>query len=106
MDRSRVGEASSTRAMPLQKLPVLSRSMQRGAMTVGSNLPYFDFLLDLLASKDQSVEQAFGRHVHWGYWPDPTSATGQGEDYAAAAERLALVLLEAAGIRSQERILD
>ena len=75
-------------------------------MTVGIKLPYFDFLLDLLASKDPSVEQAFGRHVHWGYWPDPASATGQGEDYAAAAERLALVLLEAAGVRPQERILD
>jgi hypothetical protein len=34
-------------------------------------LPYFDGLFAELANSNSSIEKRFGRHVHWGYWPDP-----------------------------------
>jgi SAM-dependent methyltransferase len=71
-----------------------------------ANLPYFDFLLDLLAAKNGGVEKAFGRHVHWGYWADPARAICDDDDYAAAADQLTLELCAAAGIASSERVLD
>lgn len=69
-------------------------------------LPYFDFLLVLLAQRNRSIEKSFGRHVHWGYWPDPATAVADDDDYALAAERLTLELCEAAQVASGERVLD
>jgi ubiquinone/menaquinone biosynthesis C-methylase UbiE len=69
-------------------------------------LPYFDFLLALLAQNNASVEKSFGRHVHWGYWPDPRSAVCDDDDYARAAERLTLELCRAAQVNSEEVVLD
>lgn len=68
--------------------------------------PYFDQLLERLQAGDPLVEVAFGRHVHWGYWPDPALADGSPQDYAIAAERLCRLVWEAAGIRDGMRVLD
>lgn len=69
-------------------------------------LPYFDFLLALLAQNNTSVEKSFGRHVHWGYWDKPADAVCDDDDYALAAEQLTLELCKAARIGSSESILD
>lgn len=69
-------------------------------------LPYFDFLLALLAQNNRSIEKSFGRHVHWGYWLEPDAAICDDDDYAAAAERLTIELCDAAGVVSGERVLD
>jgi SAM-dependent methyltransferase len=69
-------------------------------------LPYFDFLLALLAQNNRSIEKSFGRHVHWGYWPEPDAAVCDDDDYAAAAERLTVEVCDAGGIISRERVLD
>jgi ubiquinone/menaquinone biosynthesis C-methylase UbiE len=68
--------------------------------------PYFDVLLERLDGGDRRAEVAFGRHVHWGYWPDTDGADGSPEDYAAAAERLCRKVCDAAGIRDGMRVLD
>lgn len=68
--------------------------------------PYFDDLLDRLESGDPVSEAAFGRHVHWGYWPAPALADGSPADYAAAAERLCRLLCDAADIRNGMNVLD
>jgi SAM-dependent methyltransferase len=68
--------------------------------------PYFDVLLQRLNGGDKRAEVAFGRHVHWGYWPDADSADGSPEDYADAAERLCRKVCDAAGIRDGMRVLD
>lgn len=68
--------------------------------------PYFDVLLQRLDDGDARMRTAFGRHVHWGYWPDPAQADGSPEDYAVAAERLCQRLCDAAGIRDGMRVLD
>ena len=69
-------------------------------------MPYFDLLLERLASSNASFDKSFGRHVHWGYWTDPRLAVCDDEDYARAAEQLTLELCQAAGIGAGERVLD
>ena len=69
-------------------------------------LPYFDALLRLLDEQDPEVREAFGRHVHWGYWPDPGAATGSARDFAEAAEALSRLLQASAGVRDGSRVLD
>jgi cyclopropane fatty-acyl-phospholipid synthase-like methyltransferase len=68
--------------------------------------PYFDDLLARLDAGDPVATTAFGRHVHWGYWPDPAAATGTPADYAAAAERLCRLVCDAAGVGDGMRVLD
>ena len=58
--------------------------------------PYFDALFARLEAGDPAATAAFGRHVHWGYWADPESADGSGEDYARAAEALCRAVCDAA----------
>ncbi len=70
------------------------------------DLPYFDFVLRELEAKNPAVELAFGRHVHWGYWPDPSKADQSAEDYARAAEALSQQVYGAAQIENGQHILD
>ncbi|MCM2374453.1 SAM-dependent methyltransferase [Aporhodopirellula aestuarii] len=70
------------------------------------NPPYFDGLFERLAKHDASTVAAFSRHVHWGYWKDPSQATCSPEDYGTAAENLCRVVCDAAPIRDGMRIVD
>ncbi|MBL8471650.1 MAG: methyltransferase domain-containing protein [Rhodocyclaceae bacterium] len=70
------------------------------------SLPYFDFLLDLIARRNNVAISGFGRHVHWGYWPDPRRATGDDADFARASERLTAELCALAGIAPGQQVLD
>ena len=69
-------------------------------------LPYFDTLFSQLDDDDAAIAVAFGRHVHWGYWPDPSQATRTAPDFAAAAERLTVETYRAAGIADNQSVLD
>lgn len=69
-------------------------------------LPYFDFIFDRLAAEDATVATTFGRHVHWGYWPDPRSAQLDDADFARAAEQLTLELCRLAEICDGQHVLD
>ena len=69
-------------------------------------LPYFDLLLQQLEAGDARFVEAFGRHVHWGYWPDPQRADGSPADFAAAAERLCGLVCDAGGVVDGEAVLD
>ncbi|QJD29838.1 class I SAM-dependent methyltransferase [Methylococcus geothermalis] len=69
-------------------------------------LPYFDALLESFEEGDPTVAEAFGDHVHWGYWdaePDPVPTPAE---FAAAAERLSSEVWQAAEIHDGERVLD
>ena len=70
------------------------------------NLPYFDLVLRQLDLRHREFELAFGRHVHWGYWPDPAQADQTAEDYANAAEALSWQVCNAAQVSEGQRILD
>ncbi len=69
-------------------------------------LPYFDVLLSLLEQGNPALEQTFGNHVHWGYWPDPAAADRSPEDFSAAAEALSRLVYQAAGVADGMRVLD
>ena len=70
------------------------------------SLPYFTVLLSLLDCGEPSIEAAFGRHVHWGYWPDPARATTDVAEFAFAAERLTRAVCDAAAIGDGMSVLD
>ena len=68
--------------------------------------PYFEGLLEDLQNPAHPAAIAFGRHVHWGYWPHPDAADGTPQDYADAAEELCQLLCRTASIHDGARILD
>lgn len=68
--------------------------------------PYFDDLLARLEAGDATTCAAYGRHVHWGWWPEPESAALSPEDYGAAAERMCRLVCDAVGIADGMRVLD
>jgi cyclopropane fatty-acyl-phospholipid synthase-like methyltransferase len=55
---------------------------------------------------DKEATQAFGRHIHWGYWEDPSIADGTLADFAIAAENLSRKILNIAQIENGQKILD
>ncbi|ABW29655.1 class I SAM-dependent methyltransferase [Acaryochloris marina] len=69
-------------------------------------LPYFDLILKQLDQGDAIFEQAFGRHVHWGYWANPDQATYTAKDYGAAAEQMSVEIYSAAQVQDHQTILD
>lgn len=70
-------------------------------------LPYIDGILrDIEDGAKAESGILWEKHLHWGYWPDPTSADGTAGDYAAAADALTQLVLDAAGIRDGMRVLD
>ncbi|NEO26359.1 MAG: SAM-dependent methyltransferase, partial [Kamptonema sp. SIO4C4] len=69
-------------------------------------LPYFDWILNGLEAGDPDVKIAFGRHIHWGYWPHPSEATGTPEDFRQAAEQLTQKVYSAAHVSDGQAILD
>lgn len=72
----------------------------------GAPLPYFDYLLAELGRRNPTIEKSFGRHVHWGYWADPRAATGEDDDFAQAAEQLAVELCQLAHVTEGDTVLD
>lgn len=73
----------------------------------GSNKSaYFDNLPERFRQGDAEALLAFGRHIHWGYWSDPSKADGSLADFAQAAENLSVRLCDIAGIQNKNRILD
>src|SRR5262245_24213224 len=75
-------------------------------MTTSIELPYFDILLEELSQNKRDITEAFGRHVHWGYWDAPRDANGSMADFAAAAEKLSERVCDAAAVADGQRILD
>lgn len=70
------------------------------------NLPYFDLLLEEFGKQNPEALEAFGRHVHWGYWDYPAAADGSVPDFARAAERLSRRVCDAASVGNDHQILD
>ena len=69
-------------------------------------LPYIDRTLAEIEAGNRDYECAFGRHIHWGYWPEPARAGDSVEEYAGAATRLTREVCDAAGVADGGRILD
>ncbi|GAB6139471.1 hypothetical protein JCM14076_02000 [Methylosoma difficile] len=69
-------------------------------------LPYFDFLLSSLTEDNDALAKSFGKHVHWGYWPEPKQATLTVEDFEQAAEALSQQVCAAGHIQNGQDVLD
>jgi ubiquinone/menaquinone biosynthesis C-methylase UbiE len=70
------------------------------------NLPYFDRLFEGFQQQNSGLTTAFGRHVHWGYWDEPNTASDSVDEFAAAAEQLCQRVCNAGEIRDGLRVLD
>lgn len=68
-----------------------------------TDLPYFDLLL---GARGDAAAKVFERFVHWGYWEEPSRATRDLAQFAAAMERLNELVVAAAGPHDAEAILD
>jgi ubiquinone/menaquinone biosynthesis C-methylase UbiE len=71
---------------------------------ISTDIPYVDNVLASLVHPE--FERAFGRHMHLGYWPDPSKADGSIEDFARAGEIMAERVCRAADVKSGQRVLD
>lgn len=67
------------------------------------DLPYFDLLLE---NREEAAAKVFSRYVHWGYWEDPSSATLDLEEFAAAMDRLNDEVLAGGDLADGQAILD
>jgi ubiquinone/menaquinone biosynthesis C-methylase UbiE len=73
---------------------------------INVHLPYFDILLEELNQGNHEITQAFGRHVHWGYWDNPALADGSVKDFAKAAEDLCQRVCNAGKVKEGLGVLD
>lgn len=68
--------------------------------------PYFDNLPVEFNQEDSQASQAFDRHLHWGYWPDPSTADRSIRDFVNAAEELSIRVTAAGLMRDGLAVLD
>lgn len=79
---------------------------QHAVITDNVKLPYFDYLLSLLKEGNEAVEKSFGRHVHWGYWEQPSEALLTTADFEQAAENLSKEVCTAGKLKNDLCVLD
>ncbi|MGB0562495.1 MAG: class I SAM-dependent methyltransferase [Spirulinaceae cyanobacterium] len=70
------------------------------------DFPYIDLLLQLLAENNPDLAPALERHIHAGYWPDPSQAQNTAADFAQATENLTRQLCTAAAVEEGMAVLD
>jgi MPBQ/MSBQ methyltransferase len=85
---------------------VKEKVLKNGNDNASTSTPYFDSLPEKFSQGDADALLAFGRHLHWGYWPDPTQANGSLADFAVAAENLSRRVAEIAEVKNGLKILD
>jgi ubiquinone/menaquinone biosynthesis C-methylase UbiE len=73
-----------------------------------SAMPYFDEIFARLEQPGSTeLVDAFGaRHVHWGYYADPSSTDDSVAGLQVAAEAMTRRLCDAANIRAGQQVLD
>jgi len=69
-------------------------------------LPYFDSLLKKLEQEDETMQQALGEHVHWGYWDNPKTKAVSPAEYHQAGELMLQHVIEPAKIKDGCKLLD
>jgi SAM-dependent methyltransferase len=69
-------------------------------------MPYVDFVLAETRAGNERVAEAWERHMHWGYWPDPDAPDRSPAGYARAQDELVRQHFRDAGLASGQRIAD
>lgn len=70
------------------------------------DIGYIDVILAEIANGNVETADAFGRHIHWGVWENPSDADGTAKDYGVAAENLCELVTNAANVTDAMKILD
>jgi ubiquinone/menaquinone biosynthesis C-methylase UbiE len=70
------------------------------------NLPYIDQVLADLPDVDSELHELFSRHIHWGYWENPSTAAATLESLAMAHEQLSQQVADSGQVDSGQRVLD
>jgi len=70
------------------------------------DLPYFDDLFEAFRYGDLKCEGMWGANVHFGYWQNPTMATGSLADIIAAGKRMNEFHYRRLYLKPGARILD
>lgn len=73
---------------------------------ISGRLPYIDQVLANLPDADQEQHKFLSRHIHWGYWENPTTPDYTLESLAMAQEELSKQVVDAGQVQSDQRILD
>lgn len=75
-------------------------------MDTNANIPYADMFLELFKQGNSDLLEAFGTHLHLGYWDAPSLADGSVEDFARASEQMCHKLCSAGNITDNQAVLD
>ncbi len=70
------------------------------------DMPYIDGILEGFEKGDAEGDVLWQRHLHWGYWSDPSTADGSNENYAAAEEHLVDLMFDIAEMKDGTRAID
>ncbi len=73
---------------------------------MSKTIPYFDLLLSEFAEGNERAVKAFGHHVHWGYWENPSQATLSIEEFFQASEKLCRLVCEGGAPQNGMKLLD
>jgi ubiquinone/menaquinone biosynthesis C-methylase UbiE len=68
--------------------------------------PYFDVLFEKLKKNDTVTQDAFGEHVHWGYWSNPGTQKITPKDYNHAGELMVQEIIKQASLKDNITVLD
>ncbi len=69
-------------------------------------MPYIDFVLAETRAGNERVAEAWQRHLHWGYWPEPDAPDRSAAGYARAQDELVRQHFRDAGLAPGQRIAD
>ena len=69
-------------------------------------MPYFDRIFAELENKDSSLCQMFTKHVHWGYWNEPSNADLSPKGVDTATNALTEELFAMSNLADGQAILD
>jgi ubiquinone/menaquinone biosynthesis C-methylase UbiE len=69
-------------------------------------MPYFDILFKKFQDGEEKYITAFGKHVHWGYWPDLNNVSIGPDAYVRAQEALSNRVIEGSQVKDKMKVLD
>lgn len=79
---------------------------KRSKIRLFAMFPYFEKLEEELDKGNLEAKIALSDHVHWGYWDDPNDFSVDSGNFNQAARNVSEKILEKAGIKDNQKILD
>lgn len=86
-------------------IPETTKPLPKQSNSIES-LPYFEFLFQALAQQNSFIIENFNKHVHFGYWPEPSRVQITQDGYSIAANYLSQKICSFALIGNNQTVLD